>query len=100
MNVFKGFAGFLTLLPYIVTGAEAIHSLATGPEKKASVMKLAAIALSGVAQELPNHAAAIEAAAPHISNAIDGIVGSLNALGVLSHKASTHGAAASAAAGA
>lgn len=87
MNMFKGFMGFLSLLPYITAGADVLHQSASGADKKQTVMALAGLALKGAEQVTPTHAGAIEAALPHVSNAIDGIVGALNALGILKHKA-------------
>lgn len=87
MSVFQGIIGFLALLPYIVTGAEKLHEGKTGEQKKQAVMQIAGAALAGVASADPHLSIDTMAAVAGIGGAVDSVVATLNALGVLKHSA-------------
>jgi hypothetical protein len=93
MNLFSKIAGLISLLPYLVAGVNTLHAGAAGIDKKAAVMQLAGIALTGVEMAAPGTAPAIQAAAPYIGTAVDAMVGVFNAFGIFSHSASPAAAA-------
>jgi hypothetical protein len=89
MDVFSGITGFLTLLPYIIAGAQQLHHGASGADKKQAVINLAQVGIAAAQMASPAHAAQIGEATGHIGTAIDGIVGTLNAFGILKHETAT-----------
>lgn len=73
----------LQILPMIVTGIEHIHHDAPGATKKQLALEALGLAYGTASTVLPEHQGAIDAATSLAANAIDGVVSTLNAAGVL-----------------
>lgn len=70
-------------LPMWIMAVEALHGNGNGAAKKQAVLELAGSTLNVVAGADPKLAPALQTAAPAIGMAVDGVVSTLNAFGVL-----------------
>ena len=75
----------LSVLPALVAGIDAIHKGASGTTKKDLAMQSLGLAAGAALALDPNDQPIIDAAAETVSNAIDGVVKTFNAAGVLDH---------------